>query len=198
MLVSQVWTVFSSGQEEIAYLCPGAERRRNRLHGSRSSTSPNTTARSYKFIKGGHRDAAAGTTVLPHYLESDRAEANSHSLADAADSENVNTGRDPDSWSAAAATGPFFRFSRVVDGSSVASRRPPSARHCRYVFAKDDDLPAGEVVTADLALGDLFLLGNATPHCTTENLSEVRDPLPRTPSPLRLLMLAKRSRAGVC
>lgn len=35
----------------------------------------------------------------------------------------------------------------------------------RYVFAKDDDLPAGEVVTADMQLGDVLLLGNLVPHC---------------------------------
>eukprot|EP01043_Picozoa_sp_COSAG02_P052245 COSAG02_NODE_5597_length_4199_cov_11.472778_2_plen_216_part_00 len=35
----------------------------------------------------------------------------------------------------------------------------------RYVFARDEDLPAGEVVTADMQLGDVLILGNLVPHC---------------------------------
>ena len=41
-----------------------------------------------------------------------------------------------------------------------------------YVWAKDEDLPSGEIITADMQLGDILLLGNLVPHCTTENLSE--------------------------
>lgn len=41
-----------------------------------------------------------------------------------------------------------------------------------YVYIEDKDLPAGEVVVCEMKLGDVLLLGNMIPHCTTENVSD--------------------------
>ena len=45
------------------------------------------------------------------------------------------------------------------NATNVAEGHPDSW----YVFAKDEDLPQGEVVTAEMEMGDVVLLGNLVP-----------------------------------
>lgn len=56
--------------------------------------------------------------------------------------------------------------------------RGPVARHfsrpdLRYLLISDDDLPAGEPVTVPVPKGGALLLTNRTPHCSTENHTDV-------------------------
>ena len=58
------------------------------------------------------------------------------------------------------------------NATNVAEGHPDSW----YVFAKDEDLPQGEVVTAEMEMGDVVLLGNLVP------VREFPTPTPNTRS----------------
>ena len=58
------------------------------------------------------------------------------------------------------------------------AHRGPVARHfsrpdLRYLIIQEEDLPPGEPVTVPVPKGGVLLLTNRTPHCSTENRTDV-------------------------